>query len=124
MSHNAVWDRRINLGINPYAGRPQRIRRNNQRGAGLPTAPIVANPGDLLQRAVTDAVMGGKRFAARQMKKAKRAKAKTRRLNARAIMQKHKSSTRRVVQEGGRLQESRRTRKPINHMPVVYQYHQ
>ncbi|CAB3997396.1 Hypothetical predicted protein [Paramuricea clavata] len=108
-----LWDRRINRGINPYAGKPQRIRRNNQSGAGLPNMP---NPGDLLQRAVTDAVVNGKRYAARQAKRAKRLKTRTRRANAKIIMQKKRSIRK---QEGGRVR-----RKPVNHMPVVYQYHQ
>ncbi|CAB3995172.1 Hypothetical predicted protein [Paramuricea clavata] len=114
------WERRINPGINPYAGRPRRIRRH-QRGGGLPAAPIVSNPGDLLQRAVTNAVVAGQKFGARQIKKAKRVKARTRRINTRAIMRKQTSARR--VQEGGRLHPGG-GRKPINHMPVVYQYHQ
>ncbi|CAB4007359.1 Hypothetical predicted protein [Paramuricea clavata] len=101
------WDRKINPGINPYAGRPRRIRRYNQRGG-----TTVPNPGDLLQQAVTNAVVNGKRYAARQLKRAKRYKARQKRQQKKPI----------ITQEGGRVRVG--LRKPVNHMPVVYQYHQ
>ncbi|CAB3983353.1 Hypothetical predicted protein [Paramuricea clavata] len=107
MPLRSSWDRQINPGINPYAGGRRRIKR--QRGGSS-----VPNPGDILQQAVANAVVNGKRYAARQMKRVKHKAARAKRKDRRSRIQR----TRTVNQEGGGV------RKPINHMPVVYQYHQ
>ncbi|CAB3978624.1 Hypothetical predicted protein [Paramuricea clavata] len=108
MPLRSSWDRQISPGINSYAGRPHRIRR--QRGGST-----TFNPGDILQQAVTDAVVNGKRYAARQVKRAKRHATRARRKERRVRTQRSGIIKK---QEGGGV------RKPINHLPVVYQYHQ
>jgi hypothetical protein len=56
------WDRRINPGINPNAGKPYRFQR--QKG-GQSQGQI----GDILQRAVTSAVVNSTKYVNRRIKK-------------------------------------------------------
>ena len=70
--------------------------------------------GDILQRAVTSAVVNSTKYVNRRIKKEKR--------RAKRLMHNKKMSSERVkLQKGGGL-GLEKTRK--NHMPIVYQYHQ
>ncbi|CAB3977897.1 Hypothetical predicted protein [Paramuricea clavata] len=117
-----------NLGINPRLRARRQARRTQRGGYTNPGefkimrkqrgGTATANPGDILQQAVANAVMGGKRYAARQAKRAKRHFNLQKRQEKSARM-------RRKIQEGGGIgRKNRNLRQPVNHMPVVYQYHQ
>ncbi|CAB3977258.1 Hypothetical predicted protein [Paramuricea clavata] len=112
---------KINPGIFPDATR-RRPRRSRQYG-GTVAPPTGQKPpglriGDILQNAVASAVLKGQNVVKRKTRKVK-----SYTLERKKQVERMKERQRRgATQKGGRIASG--GRKPINHMPVVYQYHQ